>query len=199
MTQVDAKIAIATLDPQQIWQGFHWLFFVNTQGLIVSLRRFERYLSLGNSIQAQMELETATELMLASGALMHLAGSVSRQAYEQQIRPSMSPPNVQSNDFSGLMSWDHAALVELWKKLRPVFKTLPATLQPQHQRFVQAYFSLTEAHRSVCQKFGGDEIGSLRCEKSTAVNVLDKFTRNRTQLIDPNHQAVRGCPFHPHA
>ena len=58
---------------QTLWRGFHWAFFVNVQGLIICLRRFEAQLARGQLDQAQTELQTATELLLASGASMELA------------------------------------------------------------------------------------------------------------------------------
>ena len=100
------------LDTQEIWKGFHWSFFVNVQALIICLRRFESSLVLGDIAMAKTELETATDLMLASGASMQLAGSFSKQEYDSQIRPEMSPPYVQSDNFSGLMSWEHATLMK---------------------------------------------------------------------------------------
>ena len=184
------------VDPQQIWKKCHWLFFINIQGLIISLRRFELSLAADNLPQAQVELEAATHLMLASGSVMELAGSFSRQEYEHQVRPTMSPPHVKTPDFSGLMSWEHASLVEIWKRLRPVFETLPTALSGDHERFVSAYFSLSNAHKAVCQKFGGDETGSLRCDQKNAVQTLDRFAQNRWRLIDPNRQTTRDCPFH---
>ena len=186
---------IAT-QPQTIWRGFHWAFFINVQGLIICLQRFEAQLALGNLEQAQSELKTATELLLASGASMELAGSFSRQDYERLVRPSMTPPQVQATNFSGLMSWEHAALMQAWRRLRPTFETLPATLQPQHKAFVHAYFSLAKAHRAVCEKFGGNERGSLRFEGSCAVDTLDRFGESRHALIDPNRSLTKGCPFH---
>jgi hypothetical protein len=171
--------------PEQIWQNFHWAFFINTQGLIVCLRRFEVYLLEANLLQAQVELETATTLMMASGAAMELAGSFSRQAYDQAVRPTMMPPQVQSHDFSGLMSWEHAVLVQLWKSLRPTFVALPTSLQPAYQAFTAAYLSLAKSHRAVCQKFGGEEVGSLRFENGHAVDAIDTFIRSRYQLINP--------------
>lgn len=184
------------VDPQNIWKVFHWSFFVNIQGLIICLSRFEMDLAKGNIPAAQIELETAAQLMIASGAAMELAGSFSRQEYESEVRPTMTPPYVQSDHFSGLMSWEHSWLVRIWKKLRPIFEKLPADLQPQYEKFVTAYFSLATAHKAVCQKFGGGEMGSLRCDKSTAVDVLDKFSQNRWRLIDPHLQVSNGCPFH---
>jgi hypothetical protein len=171
--------------PEQIWQNFHWAFFINTQGLIVCLQRFEVYLLAANLLQAQVELETATTLMMASGAAMELAGSFSPQAYEQEVRPTMMPPHVQSHDFSGLMSWEHAVLVQLWKSLRPTFASLPIELQSAYQGFTAAYLSLAKSHRAVCQKFGGEEVGSLRFENAHAVDAIDAFIRSRYQLINP--------------
>ena len=179
----------------QIWKGFHWSFFVNIQGLIICLSRFENALTSGNLSQAQIELKTATDLMLASGAAMSLAGSFSRDEYEEYIRPTMAPPHVQSADFSGLMSWDHAWLMQIWKRLRPYFKQLPAPLEPEHERFVQAYFELATAHKAVCEKFGGEETGSLRFDRGNALKTLDKFALTRSQQLDPARR-TQGCPFH---
>ena len=172
-------------DPQIIWQRFHWCFFVNIQGLTICLRRFEMYLAMNEIAKAKIELKTATQLMLASSASMILAGSFSKQEYETQVRKMMMPPNVKSNSFSGLMSWEHAALVQLWKRLRPVFTDLPVALKEQHQEFVSAYFELTNSHRAVCEKFGGDNNGSLRCKDNTALDTLDKFSQLRHSLINP--------------
>jgi hypothetical protein len=172
--------------PQEIWEGFHWSFFINIQGLIICLRRFEVMLMKDNLQQAQLELKTATKLMLASGAAMQLAGSINPQIYADTVRPSMMSPSVKSHDFSGLMSWEHAVLIKLWKQLHPHFCNLPVELQSQHQEFVEAYLHLARSHRSVCEKFGGDEGGSLRFEGGTAVTVLDAFTRSRYRFLNPN-------------
>ena len=182
--------------PQDIWQGFHWSFFINVQGLIISLRRFEAQLALGDLLAAKTELATATDLMLASGASMELAGSFSHTQYEQSVRPSMTPPQVKSTNFSGLMSWEHAALMQIWKRLRPAFENLPTELKPQHQAFIQAYKSLATAHRAVCEKFGGADSGSIRFNQGYALDTLDKFSQSRLKLIDPSDQATESCPFH---
>jgi hypothetical protein len=173
---------------QQIWRGFHWSFFIDIQGLLICLQRFESQLAQGYLAQAQTELETAEHLMLASGAAMELCGSFSGDDYQQQVRPSMMPPHVASDDFSGLMSWEHAALMQVWKRMRQLFQNLPAVLQPQHERFVEAYLSLAESHRAVCEKFGGAEGGSLRYERHSAVETLHKFRQNRRSWIDPTHR-----------
>jgi hypothetical protein len=197
MNQDDWNQLEHRLDPHQIWKGFHWAFFIQIQGLIISLRRFEASLVSGDLSLAHTELTAAKDLMLASGAAMELAGSFSPQEYAQQVRPSMTPPSVQSDNFSGLMSWEHAVLMQLWQRLRSVFATLPPSLDEPHQQFVEAYFALVMAHKAVCQKFGGNEAGSLRFEAGNAVDTLDKFAQIRWQALDPHRRNVNRCPFHP--
>lgn len=193
----NSKQLVRSTNAAEIWKGFHWSFIVQIQGLIICLQRFENSLVSGNLAIAQTELETATDLLLASGAAMQLAGSFSPRSYAEQIRPSMMPPQVQSDNFSGLMSWEHAALMQLWKRLSLAFRGLPVELQPQHQRFVEAYVVLADSHRAVCEKFGGGESGSLRFEAGSAVDTLDKFAQLRLQTLDPQRHAVNHCPFHP--
>ncbi len=52
---------MTVIQGQTLWRGFHWAFFINVQGLIICLRRFEAQLALGQLDQAQTELQTATE------------------------------------------------------------------------------------------------------------------------------------------
>ncbi|XPM57245.2 MAG: hypothetical protein EDM05_004790 [Leptolyngbya sp. IPPAS B-1204] len=89
--------------------------------------------------------------------------------------------------------------MQLWKCLTPAFRTLPAELQPQHQRFVEAYLMLATSHRAVCEKFGGDSAGSLRFEAGNATETLDKFAQLRLQTLDPNQRGRHHCPFSPPA
>jgi hypothetical protein len=97
----------------------------------------------------------------------------------------MAPPQVESLDFSGLMSWEHAVLIQVWKRLRPKFADLPAELIRSHRAFVQAYMELAHSHQAVCAKFGGDESGSLRFDRSSATETLEAFARSRVHLINP--------------
>lgn len=50
------SIAFISMDPQTIWRGFHWSFFINIQGLIICLRRFEMFVVENNLTQAKIEL-----------------------------------------------------------------------------------------------------------------------------------------------
>ncbi|MGI2905666.1 siderophore biosynthesis protein [Tolypothrix sp. VBCCA 56010] len=150
----------------------------------------------GNLDDAVIELKTATELIIASAKAMEVTGSLTKQQYEEQIRPMMIPPHLKSDNFSGIMLWDRAYLISILKKMSLVFKTLPASLQSQHEEFISALMVLFTAHKAICQKFVGDDSGSLRNSKFLAVNILNKFEQNRLQLISPNHKLAVKCPFH---
>lgn len=177
------------INPLKIWQGFHWCFFINVQGLIISMLRFERSFKSDDLQTAKTELNTATQLMLSAAASMELAGAFSREEYNRYIRPTMMPPNVKSEDFSGLMFWDHAYLMVVWQKIQPIFQNMPRKLQSEHDSFMAAYLVLSQSHKQVCSKFGGNEITSLRGSKTTAIKTLKKFEQNRQRLIS-NYEKI---------
>lgn len=176
-----------------VWQGFHWTFFIDVQGLVLSLARFGQALQRGCTDSAGVELRSAATLLRASGAAMKLAGSFSPVEYTDEVRLSMMPPGVRSENFSGLMSWDHARLMRLWQELSPRLGNLPAALDADHEDFVQAFVSMITDHREVCRRFVGDDSGSLR-SGDCAVGILEKVLRSRLKLIDPE-QRHAACPF----
>ncbi|MEM7590102.1 MAG: siderophore biosynthesis protein [Cyanobacteria bacterium P01_A01_bin.83] len=171
------------INPHIIWEGFHWSFFVSIQGLVISMLRFEKFVAADDIEAASRELTSASSLMRAGAASMELAGSFTREEYDRYIRPSMMPPKVNVDDFSGLMFWDHTYLMIVWKRVQPNFKNLSSRLKAEHDDFVAAYMSLSESHKNVCAKFGGTEIGSLRSKNTSAVETLAKFEQNRKKLI----------------
>lgn len=190
-----------TTTPRSIllWQRLHWAFFVNTQGLFIALSRFEQALNDGELDTARTELLSASVIMRASGASMKLAGSFQEKEYEQTVRPTMMQPSVSVDNFSGLLSWDHASLIQLWRRLGKQFADLPEPLHDAHDKFVAAYSALATSHSAVCAKFGGETNGSIRFDGKPAVDVLKKFDRSRRGLIDPSgrtaERTVRGCPM----
>ncbi|MEM9302260.1 MAG: siderophore biosynthesis protein [Pseudomonadota bacterium] len=171
-------------NPLRVWKRLHWSFFVNTQGLTIALLRFERALEAGNEVAAREELRDAAVLMRAAGASMRLAGSFSAEDYQERVRPTMTPPAIGADNFSGLMSWDHARLIRLWRRLRPVFADLPESLREAHDDFVAAYRVLATSHHAVCSRFAGDG-GSLRNKDQSATKALRRLERRRLELIDP--------------
>ncbi|MBW4492288.1 MAG: hypothetical protein KME26_04215 [Oscillatoria princeps RMCB-10] len=176
----------------RVWKRGHWVFFVLTQGLTLCFRRLAAAVRSGDLDIAKIELETASELMWASGASMKLTGNFSKQEYLSQVRPTMTRGHVQSLvqsvSLSGVMTWDHDYLVNVvWKKeLLSVFQKLPNSLQAEHEKFVRAYKEgLSAGHKSVCVKFGGDTMGSLRDPHNIAADTLEKFEQSRLRLIAP--------------
>lgn len=194
------------MNPLQVWKKSHWVFLVFCQALIVCLKRFVDAVETENMDIAKIELQTAAELMWASGAAMKLAGSFSRQIYESEVRPTMTPGNpqslVESEPLSGMMMWEHDYLVNvIWKKqLSPILPTLPATLEAEYAQFVRAYQQgLSAGHKSVCTKFGGGEMGALTAshlDSHTAVANLENFEQSRLKLLDPQKHFSGKCPFH---
>lgn len=171
--------------PRDIWQEFHWAFFIDTQGLILCMKRFALMLERRDIPGATIELDAAADIMRASAAAMALAGSFTRAEYETEVRLSMAPPNVATDGFSGLMSWEHGVLVSLWRSLRPVFADLPAALVPAHDRFAAAYKSMADGHVKVCARFVGDGAQSLRYDDRDALRNLRRFGQSRLASIAP--------------
>lgn len=167
-----------------IWQGFHWSFFINIQGLIICMLRFDQLITTDQIRLAGIELKTAANLMLAAAASMELAGDFSRVEYEQYIRPTMMKPNVQSDNFSGLMFWDHAYLMKIWHKIQPIFKNMPQRLKSEQNEFIMAYMTLSQSHKRVCSQFGGNETSSLHSQNTTAIDSLNKFEYSRHKVIN---------------
>ncbi|MEM8570011.1 MAG: siderophore biosynthesis protein [Pseudomonadota bacterium] len=176
---------------REIWKEFHWAFFIDTQGLILCMKRFERALNQGDLEAACVELNAASDLMEASAAAMVLAGMFTREEYETDIRVSMAPPNVSSEGFSGLMSWEHGVLVGIWRDLRSKFSSLPDVLEQPHARFCDAYRKMADGHVHVCAKFVGDEAQSLRYQDRDAIENLRRFGKSRLAMIDPPKSGKR--------
>jgi hypothetical protein len=160
--------------PMKRWHAGHLVFFVLIQGNVVALERFEKAIKDGDFAKARDALRAASIFMVASAAAMRFAGLYSRQAYDSEVVPTMSPPNVPEG-FSGLLSRDHRALVRLITRLRPIFKSLPIELAHDHRFFLDCYQAAYASHKHVCSRFGGDERGSLLMgaqSKKTSVGTL---------------------------
>ncbi|MEI3649194.1 MAG: hypothetical protein V6D39_04255 [Dolichospermum lemmermannii FEM_B0920] len=166
-----------------IWKRYHWLFFVFVQGNILCMLHLKKEMRRENMVQVGVILKSMSKLMLASGASMIFAGTPQSQEYENEIRPTMMPPYVISPEFSGLMSYDHAYLINLWNKEKKLFKLIPSFLSPAYEEFLKAHEFLALAHKFVCQKYQGSQIGSLRDEKVSALENLENFNNSRRKLI----------------
>ncbi len=177
-------------DPLFLWKRYHWLFFIFIQGNILCMLHLKKEMRKENMVQVGTILKSMSKLMLASGASMLFAGQSRPQEYENTIRPSMMPPHVNAPDFSGLMSYDHAFLMNLWNKEKAIFQLIPSFLKPVYEEFLESHKFLALAHKFVCSKYGGDNAGSLRENQITALENLDKFNQSRRKLIIKNDEQL---------
>lgn len=169
------------------WKIGHQIFFVLIQGLIVTLSCLERSIRAGDLEEAGAALAAATALMHSSGASLRLAADFEREDYEQIVLPSMSAPHV-TERFSGLMSSDHREMVRLLTRLRELLDELPGGLVSELEAFASALDETYEAHKLVCERFGGAGRPSLRMgerAKEPAVQVVDHLKRSRLRLVRP--------------
>jgi hypothetical protein len=188
---------ISHANPLHRWRVGHHLFFVLIQGLILALRRFELATTKSMQVEAALHLESATSLLWASAVVMRFAGDFPEKDYDDQVRSTMMPPRV-SDGFSGLLSHDHRVMLEILKRLRPVFAQLPAGLERPRDRFLAALNSAYECHIFVCRRFAGDKAPSLRTATGnarSAVEVLEKFRQSRIELVAPVKVPTKGCPI----
>ncbi len=176
--------------PLELWIQAHWIFFSLIQGLIICCLRFDSEMQAGRLNNAVIELETATVLMSTSSVALNLAGNYSQQIYQNNVRPSMP------DRFSGFMALDHSFLIMVWKKMHNSFKLLPDFLQAQQQKFILSYRELMNAHKAVCEKFGGAEEGSLLTPHETALAELSRLEESRLPLINPANLVITECTLH---
>lgn len=175
-----------TSEAMECWVKSHWVFISLIQGLIICCLRFESQLQAGNLKEAAIELETASALMLGSAVAMEMAGSFSTDSYKASVR------NTMPNQFSGIMMQDHSFLIAIWRRLHPVFASLPDQLKPQHEQFVLSYKINATAHKSVCEKFGGKEEGSLLSPQCKATDMLSRFECGRLRMLNASREVRMG-------
>ncbi len=158
-------------------------FFVFLQANILCMIHLKKEMRKENIVQVGVILKSMSQLMLASGASMLFAGTSQPQEYENEIRPTMMLPHVNSPDFSGIMSYDHAYLINSWNKEKGLFKLVPTFLKSAYEEFLESHKFLALAHKFVCHKYGGEQTGSLRENKAIALEILEKINDSRRRLI----------------
>jgi hypothetical protein len=193
--------------------GHRCAFFPITQGLIISLMRFQTaliaYLERSRTAREDLEacnsardiclaeadsaLQSATYLLWGAAAAIQFTGDFTETEYNESVRPSM---NI-IEKFSGILSLDHAYLVRLVKRLSPLFADLPSSLHPNAERFSHALGIMYDIHILVCGNFGGDAGPSLRMSKDstkTSIEVLEDYKWKRLGAVQSGAARLR-CPF----
>jgi hypothetical protein len=189
----DQPPAIAPIVPLQRWILGHQIFAVLTQGVVFAFEGFERTTGDGDEAAAEAWLRLAVELFHATAAAFRFAADFPPAAYRDIIRPLMMPPRVGAG-FSGLLSADHRALVEVMTRLRPVMGETAARHAEAHAALRQAHVQVYDDHKMVCAAFDGAESPSLRgagCGNVPGTELLDRFKVARTRLLRPAGSRAR--------
>jgi hypothetical protein len=183
-------------DPARRWLTGHQLFFSLIQGAIVGLNWFATATTAGQTAEADQALHFAAAFMRSSAVVMKMTSDFAPEDYERTVRPAMAPPKVRAG-FSGLQTRDHAYLVRLFGKLKPVFLTLGA--REAHQEFTESVVSAYAAHEFICARFRGDVLPSLRMEAASrgktqrpGTTVIREMMRARLALVSPAKPTVPG-------
>jgi hypothetical protein len=175
------------LDPRRRWRLGHHVFFALIQSLIITFNCFANSLNANDLGAAETALALATSLLWGSAAALRFAGDFPPDDYENIIRPSMSPPNVDAG-FSGLLFLDHRHMVQLLSRLKPRFRSLSPCFRLQQKRFIQSIEAAYSSHIYVCARFKGDQAPSLRMNAETggtAVDVIEHLKQARLGLVQP--------------
>ncbi|QDT78265.1 hypothetical protein Mal35_16970 [Gimesia maris] len=183
------------IDALDRWKRGHKVFFLLLQGLIVNLRRFQSAVNNDRYDEADRCLQAANQLLSGTARVMKYTGDFSKKQYETDVRPTMCPPYT-IDGFSGLLSRDHAELLQVIRDLRPVFASLPTSLAHSRRIFFDKLSTVYDCHVYVCERFVGSDAGSLRMNESTeksSTEVLKTFKENRLKPISPS--STNAYPF----
>ena len=171
------------------WRCGHRLFFVVTQGIVSALSGLARAVSEDDRPTACSALSAAAALSRGAAAALRFTADFPAEAYADTVRPSMMPPGVPPG-FSGVQGPDHRVLVELYRRMGPVFASLDPETWPI-RAFQDASAEMFAAHMGVCDRFGGSAHPSILMEANghqdarvTATHVLDGLVRSRLALLD---------------
>jgi hypothetical protein len=182
-----APVGTSSCKPAFRWVIGHQIFAALTQGLVMALQEFEAAMVAGVDVSVSSALALAADLLLASAASFRFACDFPPAAYEDDIRPSMMPPHV-GEGFSGLLSDDHRALVQVMTRLRPLMEEAAARFPAGHKRLTAAFQRVYADHKFICARFGGAEAPSLRgrtCSHLSGVQQLESYERARSRLLHP--------------
>ncbi len=172
-------------DALRRWVRGHRIFMVLIQGLVIAVDELADTVARAESDQAAEALDLAASLMRASEAALRFAGDFTREEYQDLVRPTLMPPAAPPG-LSGLHWRDHEHLVKRLAEVRQLLAGVDPTLVPLRAAFREAYAAAYDAHRFVCARFVGEDVGSLLMtpkSKKSAVGVLTQYKRVRLQHI----------------
>lgn len=172
-------------DALRRWVRGHRIFMVLIQGLVIAVNELTDAVAQTATDRAAESLDLALSLMRASEAALRFAGDFTPDEYEALVRPTLMPPAAPPG-LSGLHWRDHEYMVKRLVEARQLLSEVDPSLVPLRARFREAYAAAYDAHRFVCARFVGEDVGSLLMtpkSKQSAVGVLTQYKRVRLQNI----------------
>jgi hypothetical protein len=165
------------------WQLGHHLFFGYVQSLIIICSEIKTHFDANDLVAAREAIDHATYVMWGVSVTFKLTGGFSQAAYEGYVRPNMFEA---AEGFSGLWAHDHDYLVKkIMRQLKPIFTDPPAELALAVQKFRQAFATMYDSHKFVCDQFESGQPSLLMGEEAqkTAAEMIDTFKRNRLLVL----------------
>lgn len=172
-------------DALRRWVRGHRIFMVLIQGLVIAVDELTDAVGRAETERAAESLDLAVSLMRASEAALRFAGDFTPEEYKDLVRPTLMPP-IAPPGLSGLHWRDHEYLVKRLAEARQLLAGVDPSLVPLRAKFREAYAAAYDAHRFVCARFVGEDVGSLLMtpkSKQSAVGVLTQYKRVRLQHI----------------
>lgn len=187
-------IAPITVEAPELarWINGHHAFFPLIQALVLTHSVLIQALLHGERERAAEGLWLSSLLLRSSAAAMRLAGDMAPAEYATVVRPTMP------EGFSGLMSADHAVLLNMVRSLKRYAQQRPHTLYQPFLAYRLAVVETYGAHVHVCSQHVGGS-ASLRMEhlggntEATALEDLQDRCENFLLTAGlTNHPARKG-------
>jgi hypothetical protein len=170
------------IDALERWETGHHLFSILIQALIVVHKQLARGIEVKDWNVVDETLTEATQLWFACAAAFHFTGDFPRSDFQTIVRPSMEPPHEREG-FSGLFSPDHAVLLQVIEKLRPLLLKLPVQLKRRHRNYLWALDAMYESHAWVCQLQVGNKPSLKAKAAGDDIPAPEKIRKLKTRTL----------------
>jgi hypothetical protein len=137
------------------WKVGHRLFFFITQGLVLTHHYIRTFIDAKKFPEAIKAMEESISLFKASMEAFNFSSGYSKEAYEFEVRPSVSPPRFDSL-LSGTQYIDHTEMLQQIKSCREYLVDLPEVMKPTYEKYIEAITNLYCNHSKICSRIVGD-------------------------------------------
>ncbi|MDG4863768.1 hypothetical protein P8605_37060 [Streptomyces sp. T-3] len=173
--------AVVPQDALRRWVRGHHVFMVFAQAATMACHVLQDGARRTDPETAATAAGVLLQLMRGCQGALAYAGSANRAQYNEQIRPTLTPP-VAPPKMSGLHWRDHEALIVALGSSGPAWSWLESHRPGLLGQFRNVLGEAYDAHRGVCGHFVGDTAPSLLATQRSsrsAVGVLSQLRRVR--------------------